>query len=273
MIDDTRLPLLLEPDELEPLLGREDLLIIDLSSADHHARHHIPGAIHLPGAALQSGARPAHGRLPGVEQLSLVFSRLGLTADRQVVACDDEGGGWAGRLIWTLDVLGHQRSSLLNGGMRAWVGEGHPVSTEIATPRPSSYIATLHSAPIAEAEEILAALEDPDVVIWDARSDAEYRGLTRSAQRHGHIPGAAHLDWLELLDHDRNLRLLPRPALQQRLEQAGITPDRRIITHCHSHHRSSLCYVAMKTLGYERIQGYHGSWAEWGNHPSLPVAP
>lgn len=271
MTDYQPLPLLLEPAELESILDRDDLLIVDLSSAEQYGRHHVPGAIHLPGSQLQSGIRPAVGRLPGVEGLSLIFSRLGLTADKHVVAYDDEGGGWAGRLIWTLDVLGHQRASCLNGGLHAWVNEGHPVETEANAPIASSYVANIHAGPIAEAQDILSTLEDPDVVIWDVRSAGEYQGTTQVAQRNGHIPGAVHLEWLELMDRSRNLRLLPRDLLQQRLEQLGITPDKRIITHCHSHHRSGLSYLALKSLGYPNIQGYHGSWAEWGNHPELPI--
>lgn len=271
MIDYQPLPLLLEPAELEPILDREDLLIIDLGSADHYARHHVPGAVHLPAQVLQSGIQPAVGTLPGIEGLSLIFSRLGLTADKHVVVYDDEGGGWAGRMIWTLDVLGHQRYSYLNGGLHAWVNEGHPVETQANAPQASNYVASIDPGPVAEADDVLATLDDDGVLVWDVRSAEEYRGQRIFAARGGHIPGAVNLDWLELMDRSRNLRLLPRDQLQQRLEAAGITADKRVITHCHSHHRSGLSYLAMKLLGYPEIQAYHGSWAEWGNRPDLPV--
>src|SRR5262245_12047468 len=97
------LPLLLEPDQLEPLLGRPDLLILDLSSAENYARGHVPGAIHMPASALQCGIKPAPGKLPDADHLSRLFSQVGLKPDSWVIAYDDEGGGWAGRLIWTLD--------------------------------------------------------------------------------------------------------------------------------------------------------------------------
>lgn len=271
MIDYQPLPLLLEPAELEPILDREDLLIVDLSNVDNYARHHIPGSVYFPPQVLQSGMQPAVGKLPGIEGLSLIFSRLGLTTDKHVVVYDDEGGGWAGRMIWTLDVLGHQRYSYLNGGLHAWLNEGHPVEAEANIPLASNYVANIDTGPIAEADDILATLDDPDVLIWDARSAAEYRGERLAAARGGHIPGAINLDWLELMDRSRNLRLLPREQLQQRLQDAGITADKRVITHCHTHHRSGLSYLAMKVLGYPDIQGYHGSWAEWGNNPDLPI--
>ena len=125
------LPLLLEPTDLEKLLENADpnLLILDTSSAENYQKHHVPGAIHLAPSRLQRGEKPAPGKLPHAEDLKALFSELGLTADKHVIAYDDEGGGWAGRLIWTLDVLGHKNYSYLNGGLPAWVNEGHPVET------------------------------------------------------------------------------------------------------------------------------------------------
>ena len=265
------LPLLLEPAELEAQLGRDDLLILDLSSADNYARGHVPGAIHIAPQSLQCGIKPAPGKLPSLEALSELFSRVGLTPDRHVVAYDDEGGGWAGRLIWTLDVLGHDNYSYLDGGARAWIEEGHPVETQANSGTPSAFEARLHSGPIASLETIEAQLGDANVAIWDARPPEEYAGTKVVAARGGHIPGAVNLDWLELMDRQRNLRLVDAQALRQRLEKLGITPDKRVITHCHTHHRSGLSYLAMKVLGYPDIQGYDGSWGEWGNRADTPI--
>lgn len=55
------------------------------------------------------------------------------------------------------------------------------------------------------------------------------------------------------------------------LEDLGITPDKEVITHCQTHHRSGFTYLVAKALGYPRVKGYAGSWSEWGNHPDTPV--
>lgn len=266
------IPLLIEPDDLENLLGsRNDLLIVDLSSAENYAQHHIPGAIHLPFKLLQAGTAPAPGKLPDKETLEAVFSQLGLTADKHVIAYDDEGGGWAGRLLWTLDVLDHPHYSYLNGGLVAWVNEGHPVSTEAVTVTPSVYRATFDPSPVADIDDVLTNYTKSDTVIWDTRSAAEYDGSKAVAKRGGHIPGAIHLDWLDLMDKSRNLRFKPLDQLQAELSRLGLTRDKTVITHCHSHHRSGLSYLLMKILGYPTIKAYHGSWGEWGNREDTPV--
>jgi thiosulfate/3-mercaptopyruvate sulfurtransferase len=43
------------------------------------------------------------------------------------------------------------------------------------------------------------------------------------------------------------------------------------VTHCQSHHRSSLSWLVMELLGYRHPRGYHGSWGEWGNRDDTPV--
>lgn len=264
-------PLLLETAELHDRLGTDALLLVDVSSPDAYRQGHVPGAIHLPPAVLQHGAPPAPGKLPEPERLAEIFSYLGLTPEHHVVAYDDEGGGWAGRLLWTLEAIGHRRYSYLNGGIHAWRAEGFPVASDVSEPASRPVTVAVNSGPIAEIEDILPRLQDPGFAIWDARSAEEYAGLRSGSARAGRIPGAVNLDWLELIDRDNATRLVDLEQLRERLAQLGLTPDKDIVTHCQTHHRSSLSWLVMKILGYPSVRGYHGSWGEWGNREDLPV--
>lgn len=264
------LDLIIEPDTLEPLLGHEGLLIVDLSQAQTYARLHVPGAIHVNPSELVSGTPPATGKLPMKAALEALFSRIGYSTDRHIVVYDDEGGGWAGRFIWTLDIIGHRDYSYLNGGLHSWYREGHPVSSENTSPTPTAVTLTLDESPRAQANDILERLDSPNICIWDARSAEEYDGSKITAGKAGHIPGAVNLDWLELMDRSRNLRLKSDQELRKMLSDRGITLNKQIITHCQSHHRSGLSYLVAKHLGFQ-VQGYDGSWSEWGNLPDTPV--
>ena len=267
------IPLLLEPEQLAEIIatGNSSLLIVSTCSSDNYQRYHLPGALHIPPKALQLGKPPVPGKLPEPAQLQEMFSAIGLTADKHVIVYDDEGGGWAGRLIWTLDVLGHNNYSYLNGGLHAWLAAGQPTTTDIPAVARSDFQVSIDTIPIAEVEDVLASLDDENSAIWDARSSAEHDGSKVLAKRGGHIPGAINIDWLELMDKERQLRLVDLEALQQRLNALGLSADKKIITHCQSHHRSGLSYLAMKILGYQNIKGYHGSWGEWGNLDHTPI--
>ena len=211
------------------------------------------------------------GLLPDENTLSQIFSSIGLTHDMHVIAYDDEGGGRAARLLWTLDAIGHKNASLLNGGIGAWYNEGHPTDTVPVEKTPSEYLATINDSPIADQQYILTHLNDSTVALLDSRSPEEYRGMKKFAARAGHIPGAVNLDWFNVMDQSRNMRLKPEAELRALMEERGFTEDKTVITYCQTHHRSALTYFVLKFLGYPKIKGYPGSWSDWGNNEDLPI--
>ena len=247
------------------------LRLIQVTDAAAYQQAHLPDAMLIEPSELIAGTRPAVGKLPSLARLEALFGKLGYQSQDEFVVYDDEGGGWAGRFAWTLDVIGHRRWHYLDGGLQAWVESGGPLETG-----PPVYPATttpeLHidPTPIAELEDVLAAIDDPNRLIWDARSREEFLGLRSTAARAGHIPGAQHLDWMLLKDAQREMRLTEN--LEELLAEHGIDRKCGIITHCHTHHRSGLSYMIGRLLGFQDIRAYHGSWSEWGNRDDTPIS-
>jgi thiosulfate/3-mercaptopyruvate sulfurtransferase len=265
------LPLIVEPEALLQCLHHPDVLLVDLCKPEHYARGHIPGAVHLDYGCLVEARPPVGGLLPEQRHLSAVLSSIGLNSRRHVVAYDEEGGGRAGRLLWTLDVLGHAGASMLNGGFEAWAKEGHELSTEPVPAAPGDFVAGPGRDCFADTKFILERLGAADLALLDTRSPAEFSGERCLAARGGHIPGAVNLNWVLAMDPARNLRLKPEAELRDMLERLGVTPDKEVVVYCQTHHRSSHTYVTLKSLGYERLRGYAGAWSEWGNLPDTPV--
>lgn len=269
MPDFSGLPLVIEPSDLLSRLDARELILVDLTSAARYSTGHIPGARFVDPKRTQLGQPPAPGLLPAKADLEALFGELGHNPNAVYVVYDDEGGGWAGRFIWLLDVIGHSNYHYLDGGLLSWLDEGLLVSTEVPPPATSPVSLTLHDGPTATREYLQSRLGAADLAIWDARGPLEYSGEKVVSARGGHIPGAINFEWTAGMDQARNLRI--RSDMPQILEQLGITPDKEIITHCQTHHRSGFTYLVAKALGYPRVKGYAGSWGEWGNHPDTPI--
>jgi thiosulfate/3-mercaptopyruvate sulfurtransferase len=263
---------LLEPEDLQAKLASDDqkrLLLVQVTSEQTFLQAHIPGAVLVTPQSLVCGIPPATGKLPSLASLNELFSALGYDPSLDIVIYDDEGGGWAGRFAWTLDVIGHRSWSYLNGGLYAWHGAGMALAQGPAEARaPSNVNLDIDTTPIAEIDDVMATLDDPKHIVWDVRSAEEYAGQRQVSARVGHIPGAINLDWLLLQDPQRQYRFAENVA--DSLAELGISTAEGIITHCQTHHRSGLSYMLGRLLGLP-IRAYHGSWSEWGNSPDTPI--
>jgi len=266
-----QLPLIIDPEAVKPLFKQKNIVIIDLCSAETYIQNHLPTAVFLEYAWIVRAEKPRMGLLPETAQLSRILSAYGITPDTHVIAYDDEGGGRAGRFLWTLDCIGHSKYSLIDGGLHAWAHEGHEMASEIYFPTSTQREVEFVTDPVADKQYILEHYKDEDVVILDTRSPHEYTGTKVFAARGGHIPGAVNFEWTQAMDQQHNLRLKPDAELRQSLESQGITPDKTIVCHCQSHHRSAHTYIMLKSLGYKNVKGYPGSWSDWGNDPTTPI--
>ncbi len=266
------MPLIIEPNELEKLLNTADTVIVDLCKEKQYVQAHIPGAYFINYIDIVRIEKPVMGLLPEADKFSSLISALGINKNTHVIAYDDEGGGCASRFIWTLNVFGHENTTLLNGGLHSWANEGHALSNEVpAKPENSNYTLSNTGKYSADCDYIQQHYNDDNTVLLDARSAAEFNGEKKFAERAGHIPGATHFEWTDAMDSNNNMRLLPAGIIEQRLEQLGITKDKEIICYCQSHHRSAFSYLMLRNMGYENVKGYPGSWSDWGNQSKTPV--
>jgi len=266
--------LLIDVEQLVPHLGNDKLRIVDLSRASVYDQLHLPHALHLKPKFLVRQDEQATGLLPDVEGLQELIRYLNISPEHHVVVYDDEGGAWAGRLIWNLHCLGFENTSLLNGGIHAWLAAGLPTTSEVEQFKPVRALVQVDQAKIQqyriEYTELLEKVQSSQVQLWDCRTEDEYTGLRLAARRGGHIPNALHFEWSTALNRENHLRLHPLERTQQRLEQLGFNLNEPVVVYCQSHHRSGLAYILGRLLGWN-IQAYDGAWSEWGNRLDSPI--
>lgn len=230
---------------------------------------HLPGAVFVDlDRWLATHGSPAEGRhpLPDPAVFAEGMVELGIGDDSVVVAYDDSGGIIASRLVWMLRATGHD-AALLDGGLTAWT---EPVESAAVEPARATF--TARAWPVAELASIDDAAEPGSgVTVIDARQRDRFLGGPDPVDpRSGHIPGAVSLDCRGNLDADG--RLLPVPELQQRFSSVGIDHAGDVISYCGSGVSACLNLVAMEHAGLGRGRLYPGSWSQWSNDPTRPVA-
>lgn len=262
------LGLLASPEACLPLIDHPNLRIVDLGRESVFAQVHLPHAISVRPHELVEADELTAGLLPSDEKLQALISRLGLSPTHHVLVYDDEGGAWAGRLIWNLHCAGFYQTTLLNGGIHAWLAAGFPVSIEKEAIEMPAVLFQVNSHDKKQIQisydEVVTSISQQQDQIWDCRTEQEYTGERLAARRGGHIPGAIWYEWSTAIHRQDHLKLHPLERTKQQLEQRGFDLSQPVIIYCQSHHRSGLAYILARLLGWD-VRIYDGAWSEWGN--------
>ena len=208
--------------------GDANLVIVDSDVDVAYNRGHIPGAVLVPDNYEKN---PDTGRvnIMNPEQFASMCQGLGIGDDTLVITYDNAQGLTAARLWWALNYYGHTNVKILNGGWRRWVSEG----LKIDFTRPSADTAVKFTPKANEAimcrlDELKDGYNKPDVVVWDVRSDGEWDGsASRGNKRVGHVPGAVHLEWFNMIDRETH-QFKPAEEIRRILTEHGITPDKNV---------------------------------------------
>ena len=210
--------------------GDSNVVIVDCEVDAAFARGHIPGAVLVPDNYEKD---PDSGRLFLMlpDQFKSMCEGLGIGDETTVIAYDHSRSLTAARLWWALNTYGHTDVKILNGGWRAWIAHGGAVDFERADTTPVTFTPKRDDSKLATASELKQACEIGDSVIWDVRSDGEWNGSnSRGNKRVGHVPGAVHLEWFNLMDSETN-EFKPAAEIRRILANHGITPDKTVYSY------------------------------------------
>jgi thiosulfate/3-mercaptopyruvate sulfurtransferase len=238
---------------------------------------HIPGAVGWNWQTqLQDTVRRDLADQPSFSQLA---GNAGITPETTVILYGDNNNWFAAWGFWQMKYYGHKDVRLMNGGRKKWLEEKRAITTDAPKIQATSYAAKTPDASIrAKREDIFSVLErrSPAQMV-DVRSADEFSGkviappgMTETAQRGGHIPGAANIPWAQAVAEDGTFK--PADALRQLYGGKGVTGDQEVIAYCRIGERSSHTWFVLKyLLGYKNVRNYDGSWTEWGNLVGAPI--
>jgi len=267
---------------LQQHLEHDDLLLFDASwhmpatARDGFAewqQERISGArfFDFDGRICDPGSSLPH-MLPTADSFTRELRALGLNQDSRVVVYDSMGMFSSPRAWWMLAAMGCADLALLDGGLPAWKAAGFALQAgeQVADHRPGNFSAQLDAAQVADARQLLTALDDGSVCVLDARPEPRFKGIAeepRAGLRRGHMPGAVNLPFAELFDQGL---LKPDAELAQILKPL-VDGHTRAICSCGSGVTACILAFALQRIGFNEVAVYDGSWCEWGLPCELPV--
>lgn len=243
--------------------------------AKAYAKGHIPGALFVNLDNDLSGNKTGHnGRhpLPDPDTFAKRLGDWGVGPDMQVVAYDNEGGIFASRLWWMLRWLGHDTVALLDGGLPGWRRAKQPLVTDVPDVTPTTF-SSRPQALTASADDVLATLQSPEVLILDARAPERFSGAEETLDPvGGHIPGAVNRFYFDNLD-DSGCYFKPVDELRADFEALLLGRDpAKVVQQCGSGVTACHNLLAMEVAGLNGSRLYPGSWSEWCADPARPMA-
>ncbi len=280
MPDHTSASPLVSAEWLRDAFERSDVVVLDASwhmpatrrdGATEFELGHIPGAafFSIDGIADPDSTLPH--MVPTAEAFAAAVGALGVGAGDHVVCYATEGIGTAPRAWWMFRLFGHERVSVLDGGLPAWTAGGGTLDKGPARPRPRAFQATFNPARIRDLAAVRANLEAATELVVDARSVGRFAGTEtepRPGLRGGHIPESVNLPYQTLLDGPR---MLAPEVLRARLEAAGVAGDRPPVFTCGSGVSACTLALGLTLTGRDDWAVYDGSWSEWGGREDVPV--
>jgi thiosulfate/3-mercaptopyruvate sulfurtransferase len=204
--------------------------------------------------------------------------RAGIKPDDTVVFYGDNNNWFAAWALWQFKYHGHKDVRLMNGGRKKWELEQRPMVTDAPKVSASDYPTPASDESIrAYRREVEDTLGRGSHNLVDVRSPDEFTGkiiappgMTETAQRAGHIPGARSIPWAKTANEDGTFK--DAAALRKLYAEAGVDFGKPTIAYCRIGERSSHTWFVLKyLLGVNNVKNYDGSWTEWGNLVGAPI--
>src|SRR5688572_20297800 len=210
------------------------------------------------------------------DDLEKLLSQAGVSNSDTIILYGDNNNWFAAYAFWVLQMYGHQNLKLMDGGRKKWLDENRPTTKDAPSVTPTSYTASEPNQALrAKQREVFDTLGK--VALVDVRSPAEFTGeilappgLLETAQRGGHIPGAANVPWGQAVKEDGTFKSVD--DLKALYGGKGVDGSKDVIAYCRIGERSSHTWFVLKhLLGYNNVKNYDGSWTEWGSMVDVPV--
>jgi thiosulfate/3-mercaptopyruvate sulfurtransferase len=247
-------------EELRHLVGTDRVCLLDAREPESYDEGHIPGAVNLHPSQLESielldSGEEVPSQLRPIHDLTPRLRAAGISNDVPVCVYDEGGGYLAARLWWMLDVAGHPRPRVLDGGFFCWTTSVNIVSTDPPTARGGGFTPSVNPARRLEFSDVITAVADPRVALCNSLPVDSFLQET--------LPGSVSFPYTDTFAEDNFPLLRSRHEIAAAFADRGITHRHHVICFCGIGYSASQLYLAARYAGFPRVSLYDGSMVDW----------
>lgn len=258
------------------------VVMIDVRPASDYLRGHIPGAVNTDvdkSGWVEERAGVPHEFPEKLDKLAAYIGSLGIDNNTHVIVLSVGSNFndmyWPTRIYWTFKVLGHDKVSILNGGMTEWAKDkANPLETGAAKPAAAkTFTVHLNKESLASVADVKAGLEKKNVVFVDSRPEDQYAGINRhpKATKSGTLPGARNLPISWTLENGGG-KFRTKSQLDKLYKVANVSTSGDQINVCNTGLYASIgWFVSSEIMGNKKAKMYDGSMTEWTITNAGPV--
>ena len=268
---------LVETNWLSENLGNENVVVLDatwhMPNLNKNARQeyldvHIDGAMFFDIDRIADTSVDLPHMLADEAFFNATMDEMGITNDHHIVVYDSYGFLSSARAWWTFKVMGHDKVSILNGGLKKWNAETKATTAALAKPNATNgYKANLNASGVKDIAQMHVHVAANDIQTLDARSAGRFSGVDpepREGLSSGHMPNGFNLPFVQLANEDGTV--VSKAEIESLLSASGIDTNMPIVTTCGSGITAANLWFAMDYIGIKNLHLFDGSWTEYAQH-------
>lgn len=251
---------LISADEFMDLYkSSDDLVIIEASNPKTYNAAHIKKAIFVDHYDMYREDVDIPGILKAPTDLAAYFGSQGVNENSEIIVYDEGSQKYSTRVYFALKYIGAKNVKILHKDLKEWRNVRIPLTSAPAQLAATTFTLDTQEGLFANTDYVATSIDNPDITLLDLRSADEYNGIDRSE---GHIPGAIHIDYLDLLTDTGAFK--PKAEIETMINDLGFDTEKEVIVSCRTGIKAAVGFAALtNVLGLDQVRLYDGSYLQW----------
>ncbi len=260
-------PVISAKDFASEIKNNKNLVILDVNAPEIYARQHIQGALNLFFRELYQ-PNAVEGKLRPSAELATILGKKGISNTAKIVVYENESNKHNNRVWWILKSLGAKDVWTLHVDANEFSAAKIAMSSAPTTGKQTTFALTESPYKSLTMDEVKKLPKG--TILLDGREKEEFDGVDAAKKSKGHIPGAVWMNYREVLTPTGAFKT--KEEIVAAAAKFGATPEKPIVVYCNSGVKASTLFVGLKEIaGFQNVQYYGGSYADWSSNPSNPI--